>query len=107
MATIYTLDEISKHKSRKDCWMVVHGNVYDLTDFLDEHPGGEEVVLEQAGVDGTEAFEEIGHSDDARDMLKKYLIGKLDGASVKPTAANSQKVEAKPSGGGLFGWFRK
>lgn len=36
---IYELEECSKHKSEKDCWIVVHGKVYDVTEFLDEHPG--------------------------------------------------------------------
>lgn len=45
--------------------------------FLLQHPGGEEVLLEQAGKDGTEAFEDIGHSSDAREMMKKYKVGEL------------------------------
>lgn len=40
-----------------------------------QHPGGEEVLLEQAGNDGTEAFEDVGHSTDARELMKKYKIG--------------------------------
>ncbi|ELW50378.1 Cytochrome b5 type B [Tupaia chinensis] len=39
------------------------------------HPGGEEVLLEQAGADASESFEDVGHSSDAREMLKQYYIG--------------------------------
>lgn len=42
-----------------------------------QHPGGEEVLLEQAGNDGTEAFEDVGHSTDARELMKKYKIGEV------------------------------
>lgn len=42
-----------------------------------QHPGGEEVLLEQAGADATESFEDVGHSTDAREMLEQYLIGEL------------------------------
>ncbi|XP_025064926.1 cytochrome b5 type B [Alligator sinensis] len=41
------------------------------------HPGGEEVLLEQAGRDATESFEDVGHSIDAREMLKQYYIGEV------------------------------
>jgi len=37
--TVYSLDDCKKHTSEKDCWLVIHGKVYDVTDFLDEHPG--------------------------------------------------------------------
>ncbi|KAJ3293657.1 Cytochrome b5 type B (outer mitochondrial membrane) [Borealophlyctis nickersoniae] len=79
----YDWAEVAQHNSRNDIWMVIDGKVYDITKFLDEHPGGEEVLLEQAGVDATDAFEEIGHSDDARDLLKTMYKGDL-----KPSVAS-------------------
>jgi len=42
-----------------------------------QHPGGEEVLLEQAGKDATEAFEDVAHSSDAREIMTKYKIGEL------------------------------
>ncbi|PKK23832.1 cytochrome b5 type B [Columba livia] len=42
-----------------------------------QHPGGEEVLIEQAGRDATESFEDVGHSTDAREMLKQYYIGEV------------------------------
>ncbi|KAI8322183.1 putative cytochrome b5 [Martensiomyces pterosporus] len=80
MSKSYTAAEIRKHSTREDIWVVIHGKVYDITKFLDEHPGGEEVLLEHAGINATEAFEDIGHSEDARDLLKQYEIGDLEGA---------------------------
>ncbi|KAJ3081086.1 Cytochrome b5 type B (outer mitochondrial membrane), partial [Quaeritorhiza haematococci] len=104
---VYSLKEIAAHNTRKDIWMVIDGKVYDVTKFLDEHPGGEEVLLEQAGVDASDAFEEIGHSDDARELLKKMLVGEVDPEELKAQAASAPaaaaavpKAEAKASSGG-------
>lgn len=44
---------------------------------MQQHPGGEEVLLEQAGKEATEAFEDVGHSTDAREMMKKFKVGEL------------------------------
>lgn len=73
----YTLEEIQKHKDSKSTWVILHHKVYDLTKFLEEHPGGEEVLREQAGGDATENFEDVGHSTDARELSKTYVIGEL------------------------------
>ena len=73
----YTLEEIQKHKDSKSTWVILHHKVYDLTKFLEEHPGGEEVLREQAGGDATENFEDVGHSTDARELSKTYIIGDL------------------------------
>ena len=70
----YTLAEIAQHNSKKNNWVLIHDIVYDVTEFLDEHPGGEEVLLEQGGKEATEAFEDVGHSGDARELMKKYKV---------------------------------
>ncbi|KAJ2159713.1 hypothetical protein GGF46_002838 [Coemansia sp. RSA 552] len=94
-STSFAAADIAKHNSRDDIWIVVHGKVYDVTSFLDEHPGGEEVILEHAGIDATEAFDDIGHSEDARELLEKYYIGQLKGAA--PTAASQAKGDGEGS----------
>jgi cytochrome b involved in lipid metabolism len=45
----YTLEEVSKHQSLDDCWIIIKNKVYNVTKFLGEHPGGEEVILDTAG----------------------------------------------------------
>ncbi|XP_028037161.1 cytochrome b5-like [Bombyx mandarina] len=77
MSKNLTLDEVKKHKDEKSVWIIIHNDVYDVTKFLEEHPGGADSLLEVAGKDGTQAFEDVGHSDDARELLKKYKIGTL------------------------------
>jgi len=74
---VIRMSEVKKNNSVKNTWIVIHNKVYDITKFLEEHPGGEEVLLEQAGQDSSEAFEDVGHSSDARDMLEQYLVGEL------------------------------
>lgn len=73
----FTLEEIRSHNTCKDTWLIIHDKVYDVSAFLEEHPGGEEVLLEQAGADATESFEDVGHSTDAREMLQQYYMGEL------------------------------
>ncbi|KAJ3513974.1 hypothetical protein NLJ89_g2633 [Agrocybe chaxingu] len=56
--------EVAQHNTRESCWIVVHGNVYDVTDFLDDHPGGSKIILKYAGKDATQEYDPI-HPPDA------------------------------------------
>lgn len=55
---MYTMDQVAQHDKETDLWIVVNGDVYDLTRFADMHPGGSGVLLEKgvAGCDATEVF---------------------------------------------------
>lgn len=66
--------------------------MYEVTKFLEEHPGGEEVLLEQAGKNATEAFEDVGHSTDARELMKQYMIGELCEEDKKKTGDIEEKI---------------
>jgi cytochrome b involved in lipid metabolism len=84
----FTMEEVAQHNSRKDCWTVISGEVYDLTDFVISHPGGNE-ILRACGIDATSLFNEretadgqpVGsgtpHSQTARERLKQLKIGSL------------------------------
>jgi cytochrome-b5 reductase len=74
---MYTLDEVQKHSKADDLWIILHNKVYDITKYLEDHPGGSAILIEVAGTDATESFEETGHSDEAREELEKYHIGDL------------------------------
>lgn len=74
-----SLDELSKHNNADDLWLAIDGKVYDVTKFKEEHPGGDDVLLEKAGQDATQDFEDVGHSDDAVGMMKDYCVGELEG----------------------------
>jgi L-lactate dehydrogenase (cytochrome) len=76
--------EVSKHNSAKSCWVIIHGKVYDVTEFLPEHPGGQRIILKYAGKDATEEFEPIHPPD----TLDKYLdsskhLGAVDMSTVE------------------------
>ncbi|KAK7185779.1 hypothetical protein DPSP01_004319 [Paraphaeosphaeria sporulosa] len=73
----FTYSDVSEHSTKKDLYIVVHDKVYNASSFVDEHPGGEEVLLDVGGQDSTEAFEDVGHSDEAREILEGLLVGKL------------------------------
>ena len=45
----YVIEEVAKHKHKRDCWIVIHGWVLDVTPFLEDHPGGTSVILDHAG----------------------------------------------------------
>ncbi|XP_073911856.1 cytochrome b5 type B isoform X1 [Castor canadensis] len=101
--TYYRLEEVAKRNTAKEIWLVIHGRVYDITRFLNEHPGGEEVLIEQAGADASESFEDVGHSSDAREMLKQYYIGDVHPSDLKPQSGNKGN---HPEGRGDWGACR-
>ncbi|PAV87249.1 hypothetical protein WR25_15117 [Diploscapter pachys] len=77
---VISLSEVEKNNlsdPNGNCWIVLRGKVYDVTTFLTEHPGGEEVIKEHAGKDATDAFDDVGHSKDALQMTDDYQIGVL------------------------------
>nr|KAJ0215782.1 hypothetical protein LSAT_V11C300156580 [Lactuca sativa] len=97
-AKVLSLEEVSKHATKEDCWLVISGKVYDITPFLDDHPGGDEVLVLATRKDATEEFEDVGHSQNARDMLKDYYVGDIDvntlpqkGQYYKPPSASASK----------------
>jgi cytochrome b5 len=75
----FTKLEVSCHDSRDDCFIILYDKVYDLTDFVDEHPGGYELVVDDAGRDATETFESAGHAITKHHIqfLEKYFKGNL------------------------------
>lgn len=82
---IFTADDVAAHASPKDCWIVRAGKVYDVTEFLADHPGGDDLILRYAGKDVGEAMAdpiEHEHSDAAYDMLSEYQIGKIGSSAA-------------------------
>ncbi|KAG0169911.1 Cytochrome b5 [Apophysomyces sp. BC1034] len=100
---LYTHEEVAKHGGRDDLWMIIDNKVYDITPFIDEHPGGEEVLFDEGARDATGPFEDVGHSEDARELLVKYYLGDVDPSS-KPVALPQQDAAhsgAEPKGNPL------
>ncbi len=78
---VYTMEEVAKHDNKDDCWFVIDGKVYDVTEYT-KHPGGD-AVFEGCGQDATELFNTrpmgsgTPHSEKARGYLANWEIGKL------------------------------
>ncbi|KAI0020276.1 hypothetical protein F4780DRAFT_791890 [Xylariomycetidae sp. FL0641] len=79
----YTAKQVAAHASADDAWMTIHGQVYDVTRYLHDHPGGLEVLLETAGTDASAPFDNAGHSEDASEIMAGYRVGSLKGYTAK------------------------
>merc|ERR1712170_136008 len=73
----YTLEDVAKHTTKSDCWVVVNGEVLDVTKFLSEHPGGELAILTFAGKDASEEFNMIHPPDVIPKYAPDAVIGKV------------------------------
>lgn len=73
-----TLQVVAEHSTADDCWMVINNNIYNVTDYIQNHPGGN-AILAGCGKDATAMFNGIphNHSEYARQLLANYYIGDL------------------------------
>eukprot|EP00577_Skeletonema_sp_RCC1716_P022815 CAMPEP_0113388652 /NCGR_PEP_ID=MMETSP0013_2-20120614/9194_1 /TAXON_ID=2843 ORGANISM="Skeletonema costatum, Strain 1716" /NCGR_SAMPLE_ID=MMETSP0013_2 /ASSEMBLY_ACC=CAM_ASM_000158 /LENGTH=136 /DNA_ID=CAMNT_0000271649 /DNA_START=51 /DNA_END=462 /DNA_ORIENTATION=- /assembly_acc=CAM_ASM_000158 len=103
----FTAADVAKHNTAEDCWLII-GNentggakVYDVTSYLDDHPGGAEVMLDVGGKDADDFFEDIGHSNDAREELAKHVVGvlKLTEEEKEKRRLAAEKKSGADSGG--------
>ncbi|KAJ9548016.1 hypothetical protein OSB04_020559 [Centaurea solstitialis] len=90
MGKVFTLKEVAEHNDPKDCWLIIHGKVFDVTKFLEDHPGGDDVLLSATGKDATDDFEDVGHSTTAKSMMDEFYVGDIDTATIP------KKVEYTP-----------
>ncbi|CRG86670.1 hypothetical protein PISL3812_03680 [Talaromyces islandicus] len=93
----FTLQQLAQHHTREGAWITINGNVYDVTRYLDDHPGGRDLLLEVAGKDATEEFDYVDHSDDAREKLETLRIGTLSEWVKKPTRIFTETVLKPPT----------
>ena len=81
-----TSDEVKKHNSADDCWSIIDGNVYDLTNWVESHPGGNERITAICGKDGTSSFlGKHSNSNSAKSQLNRFELGKLVVAATTAT----------------------
>lgn len=91
-------EEVKKHNAPDDCWVVINGYVYDLTDFIPSHPGGPAIIRSNAGKDVSAIFDPLH----APDVIEKYIApekrlgpleGKMPDELVCPPFAPGDSVE--------------
>lgn len=74
------LAEVQENDSPDSCWAVIDGTVYDLTDWIDRHPGGADRIEQLCGTDATEQFsQQHGGSQGPEGQLEQFEIGTLAG----------------------------
>uniref|UniRef100_A0AAX7VYL0 Cytochrome b5 heme-binding domain-containing protein n=1 Tax=Astatotilapia calliptera TaxID=8154 RepID=A0AAX7VYL0_ASTCA len=78
-----TEEELQKHNRREDCWTCIRGMVYNVSAYMDYHPGGEEELMKAAGVDGTELFDQVHRWVNYESMLKECLVGRMSTKEVR------------------------
>lgn len=76
----FTLEDVAKHNKDGDSWIVVDGNVYDVSKFSSLHPGGKQLLLDYAGQDATEEFFGL-HRAEVLTKYAKLVKGRVKGAS--------------------------
>jgi len=94
--------EIRTHNTKSDCWSIVNGNVYNLTSYMSSHPGGQSVIANICGKDGSSAFTNQHNSQSKpNNVLSGFLLGAA-GSTIN--AAAGQKVIAPPAAGAGYEW---
>ncbi|KAH0365005.1 L-lactate dehydrogenase, partial [Aureobasidium melanogenum] len=67
--TVVEGTELAKHNNRQSCWLAIHGEVWDATNFLEQHPGGANLILKLAGKDASEEYELFHSPELVRETL--------------------------------------
>uniref|UniRef100_A0A0N4ZKE5 non-specific serine/threonine protein kinase n=1 Tax=Parastrongyloides trichosuri TaxID=131310 RepID=A0A0N4ZKE5_PARTI len=88
-SNIVTLEELSQHNKPNDCWIILNGKVYDVTEYLEYHPGGVSEITNYAGMDATEAFIDIHSWVNYNGFLKNYCMGTFKGKLPKVSKMKS------------------
>lgn len=78
IASKYTTSSVASHSSASSCWSIISSKVYDLTSYINQHPGGSEQILAICGKDGTSLFDSQ-HMGNAKvaNMLANFYLGDL------------------------------
>jgi len=95
--TPLTLAEIQKHNSAGDCWVIISGNVYNVTSYVNMHPGGASRISSYCGQDMTQAFLSQPHSSVASQLHAEILLGPLNGQTSTQNIQNTQNNLTQPT----------
>ena len=81
--TPYTPEEVATHNNEGDCWSSINGNVYNLTRWINEHPGGPSPILQLCGHDGSTMFNmQHGMMEYPNQVIKLFIVGVLKSDKV-------------------------
>uniref|UniRef100_A0A8C9HCH7 Cytochrome b5 reductase 4 n=1 Tax=Piliocolobus tephrosceles TaxID=591936 RepID=A0A8C9HCH7_9PRIM len=85
-----TEEELKKHNKKDDCWICIRGFVYNVSPYMEYHPGGEDELMRAAGSDGTELFDQVHRWVNYESMLKECLVGRM---AIKPAVLKDYREE--------------
>jgi cytochrome b involved in lipid metabolism len=94
MAKTYTYDEVKQHNRLGSCWVILYGNVWDVTRFLPEHPGGSKIILQLAGTDATEEYDPIHPPGTLEDSLPIKAACQIHKSSNRSFNANGTPIRS-------------
>ncbi|CAL0306018.1 unnamed protein product [Lupinus luteus] len=92
---LFTLAELAQHNKPNDCWLLIRGKVYDVTKFLADHPGGDDVLLSSTGKDATDDFDDVGHSTSAEAQLEELYVGDIDTSTISSNVNNTSPKQTE------------
>jgi hypothetical protein len=75
-ATGIAMADLARHNQGNDCWLLIKGRVYDVSNYINQHPGGRGIIINNCGKEVTGVFASI-HSNRAWNLLTKYDVGAL------------------------------
>ncbi|XP_053520826.1 cytochrome b5 reductase 4 isoform X1 [Artibeus jamaicensis] len=93
-----TEEELKKHNTKNDCWICIRGLVYNVSPYMEYHPGGEDELMRAAGSDGTDLFDQVHRWVNYESMLRECLVGRM---AVKPAVPKDCREEKKVLNGML------
>ncbi|PYI00615.1 oxidoreductase [Aspergillus sclerotiicarbonarius CBS 121057] len=89
--------EVGMHSTTNSCWVIINNNIYDVTEFLERHPGGASVILAHAGQDATQAFESFHHPDIIQEHLgPEKNLGTVTGDPPSPISTEKNPTPTSP-----------
>ncbi|KAI9598625.1 cytochrome b5-like heme/steroid binding domain-containing protein [Syncephalis fuscata] len=79
MTATYSKADIKRHNDSGKLLIIIDGRVYDLTEFANDHPGGDDILREHTNMDATEAFNDVGHPKEVLKEREDFFIGNYKG----------------------------
>ncbi|VUC25602.1 unnamed protein product [Clonostachys rosea] len=94
--------DVASHSTPASCWVIIAGNAYDVTTFIDVHPGGRDAIMRYAGKDATEDYESIHAPSLLKDYADKVInLGLVEGLSF-PTQGGPTSQHLRPGASGSY-----